>query len=60
MEKKNCADLSNAELKTYCMSLENEYEKVKADMRVLCKKMEELEAAYTNAQNEINLRKTIF
>jgi len=60
MEIKNCAELSNSEIKEYIMSLENEFEAKKAKIKTLCSELEEIERAYESAQNEINLRKTVF
>lgn len=60
MEIKNCSELSNSEIKEYIMSLENEFEAVKAKIKVLCEELEKIEAAYNSAQNEIKLRKTVF
>lgn len=60
MEVKNCSELTNAELKTYSMSLENEFEAVKAKIKVLCEQLEEIEKEYNIAQNEMKIRKTIF
>ena len=60
MEQKNCADLSNAEIKEYIMSLENEFESKKAKVKEMCKELEEIEQAYNAAQTEIKIRKTIF
>jgi hypothetical protein len=60
MEKKNCSELSNTELKEYIMSLENEFEAEKAKITKMCEALKEIESAYLAAQNEINLRKTIF
>lgn len=60
METKNCAELSNAEIKEYIMSLENEFETKKAKIKEICKELEEIEHAYNAAQTEMKIRKTIF
>lgn len=60
MEIKNCSELSNSEIKEYVMSLENEFEAIKAKIRSLCEELEKIESAYNSAQNEIKLRKTVF
>ena len=60
MEFKKCSELTNSELKLYIQSLTDEFEAKKAKLAEICKEMEELEAQYNSAQNEINLRKTIF
>jgi len=60
MEIKNCSELTNSEIKEYVMTLENEFEAIKAKIRLLCEDLEKIESAYNSAQNEIKLRKTIF
>ena len=60
MEVKDCSELTNSELKLYIQSLEDEFSAVKAKIKSLCEDMEKIEAQYELAQNEINLRKTIF
>ena len=60
MEIKNCSELSNSEIKEYIESLNNEFEATKAKIKDLCTKLTEIEHAYTAAQTEINIRRTIF
>lgn len=60
METKDCSELTNSELKLYIQSLENEFSAIKAKIKLLCEDMEKIESQYELAQNEINLRKTIF
>jgi hypothetical protein len=60
MEAKDCSELTNSELKLYIQSLENEFSAIKAKIKLLCEDMEKIESQYELAQNEINLRKTIF
>ena len=60
MEFKKSTDLTNIELKQYITSLENEFEAIKAKMKVLCDELKEVETAYNEAQSEIKIRKTIF
>lgn len=60
METKNCSEMSNAEIKQHMMTLENEFEAKKAKIKELCEELKKLEDEYIKAQNEINLRKTIF
>ena len=60
MEAKNCSELSNSELKLYLESLNNEFEAKKAKIKELCEELVEIENAYNDAQNEINIRRTIF
>lgn len=60
MEVKNCAELSNSEIKEYIESLNNEFEATKAKIKELCEHLTEIEHAYEKAQTEINLRRTIF
>lgn len=60
MTEKNCSDLSNSEIKEYILTLENEFEAIKAKIKVLCGELEAIESAYDKAQNEIKMRKTVF
>ena len=60
MVYKKSSDLTNAELKQYISTLENEFEAIKAKIKVLCEELKQVENAYGEATNEINIRKTIF
>lgn len=60
METKKCSELSNSEIKEYLLTLENEFEAKKTKLREICEELKEIENAYTDAQNEIKIRKTIF
>ena len=60
MVYKKSSDLTNVELKQYISTLENEFEAIKAKIKVLCEELKQVENAYGEATNEINIRKTIF
>lgn len=60
MEEKNWSEMTNAEIKQQMMVLENEFEAKKSKLKAFLDELKELEDEYIKAQNEINLRKTIF
>lgn len=60
MEKKNTKNMSNAEIKVYLLQLENEFEAKKNNIKKICEELIELEHEYNSAQNELNIRKTIY
>lgn len=60
MDKKNCSELNNSELKLYMESLNNEFEAKKAKIKELCNELVELENAFNEAQSEMNIRRRIF
>ncbi len=60
MEKKKCSDLNNSELKEYLLSVENEFNAKKAEIKILCDELAELETIYENIQSEMKIRTTIF
>ena len=60
MEKKDCKNMRNLEIKLYMETLNNEYEAKKNKIVGLCKEMEELEHWYKDAENELNIRKNIY
>lgn len=51
--------LSNNELKLYKLSLENEFEAIKAKIKELERTLDELSAEYRKAENEEKIRRTI-
>ena len=51
MEKKDCKNMRNSEIKLYMETLNNEYEAKKNKIVGLCKEMEELEHWYKDAEN---------
>lgn len=52
--------MTNNELKLYKLSLENEYEAVKAKIAALEEKLDELDREYLKAENEEKIRRTAF
>ena len=46
MEFKNPSELSNSELKLYMLSMENEFEAIKAQIAKLCTSLEEVDNEY--------------
>lgn len=60
MEPRKCSDMSNVEIKQYLLTLENEFEAKKAKVKEMCEELKEIEEEYIKAQNEMNLRKTVF
>ena len=60
MEKKNCSELSNTELKLYITTLTNLFESKKSELVKLCEYMGEIENEYLLAKRELEMRKNIF
>lgn len=60
MVPKDCKTLSNNELKLYKLSLENEYEAVKAKITELEYLLDELDREYLKAESEEKIRRTAF
>ena len=60
MVPKDCKTLSNNELKLYKLSLENEYEAVKAKINGLEDQLDELDREYVKAEREEETRRTAF
>lgn len=60
MEPRKCSDMSNVEIKQYLLTLENEFEAKKAKVKEMCEELKDIEEEYIKAQNEMNLRKTVF
>lgn len=60
MIPKDCKKLSNNELKLYKITLENEYEAVKAKIAELEKQLDDLDREYIKAENEEKIRRTSF
>ena len=57
---KDCKKLSNNELKLYKLSLENEYEAVKAKIASLEEQLDGLDREYIKVENEEKIRRTAF
>jgi hypothetical protein len=60
MVPKDCKKMSNNELKLYKLSLENEYEAVKAKIMTLEEQLDSLDREYEKAENEEKIRRTSF
>ena len=60
MVVKDCKNMSNNELKLYKLSLENEYEAVKAKIAALEQQLDDLDREYVKAENEEKIRRTAF
>lgn len=60
MDKKNCKELSNAELKLYMKSLQDEFEGKKLSLQKICDEMDAIEQEYLWAKNESEIRKNLF
>jgi uncharacterized protein involved in exopolysaccharide biosynthesis len=60
MVARDCKNMSNNELKLYKLSLENEYEAVKAKIAALEQQLDDLDREYVKAENEEKIRRTAF
>ena len=60
MEKKDYSKMSNSEIKAAIMVLEHQFESEKAEVKKICEKMNETEAEYERAKNELEIRKTVY
>jgi uncharacterized protein involved in exopolysaccharide biosynthesis len=60
MEAKDTSKMSNSELKLYLTSLENKFEAKKAKLKEMCEELEDIQFEYSNAQNELKIRKNIY
>ena len=60
MVSKDCKILTNNELKLYKLSLENEYEAVKAKIAALEEELDKLDIEYVKVENEEKIRRTGF
>lgn len=59
MEKKNCAEMSNAEIKLYIEALTNEFDSKKIKLKEICDELDILEKQYLSAKHELDIRKNI-
>jgi len=57
MVEKDCKNMSNNELKLYKLSLENEYEAIKAKISALEEELDKLDRAYIKIENEEKIRR---
>lgn len=60
MIQRDCKSMSNNELKLYKLSLENEYEAVKAKIVKLEEELDNLDREYEKVENEEKIRRTAF
>ena len=60
MIPKDCKNMSNNEIKLYKLSLENEYEAIKAQIAELEKKLDAIDIEYVKAKNEEKIRRESF
>ena len=58
MIPKDCKILSNSELKLYKLTLENEYEAIKAKINALEDELDRIDREYAKAENEEKIRRT--
>lgn len=56
MEYKNCKTLRNTDLKLYKVELENEYERVKKEIKDRLETLDKLDIEYNKLENEIKKR----
>ncbi len=59
MEIKDIKNMTNAELRLYQKSLENEYETIKAKISEHFKTLDKLDVIYNNVEHELNNRKNM-
>lgn len=60
MEKKDCKNLSNAELKLYIETLKHSFESKKIEITKICEEMGKIEKEYLTAIHELDIRKNIY
>jgi hypothetical protein len=60
MEKKDYTTMPNNEIKLHIQKLESEFEVKKAQIKTLCNELVEIENEFHKAQNELNIRKTVY
>lgn len=60
MEKKNCKDMSNVEIKLYMKSLNEEFEAKKSLINKICDEMDKIEDAYHSAEQELSIRTNLY
>ena len=57
LEFKDCKNLRNNDIKLYMIDLQNEYDKVKREIKEKIEYLDTLDREYNKAENEINLRR---
>lgn len=60
MEKKDCTNMSNSELKIYIETLRNSFEGKKSSLKKICEEMGDIEKEYLSAMHELEIRKNIY
>jgi hypothetical protein len=60
MEKKDCTNMSNSELKIYIETLRNSFEGKKSSLKKICEEMGGIEKEYLSAMHELEIRKNIY
>ena len=60
MEKRDCTNMSNTELKLYIESLRNIFESRKNEIKRICEEMGNVEKEYLKANRELEIRKNIY
>lgn len=60
MEKRDCTNMSNTELKLYIESLRNIFESRKNEIKKICEEMGNVEKEYLKANRELEIRKNIY
>lgn len=59
MVPRDVKEMSNNELKVYKLTLQNEYEAVKAKIACLEEQLDQLDREYIKAENEEKIRRTV-
>ena len=59
MEKRDCTNMSNSELKIYIETLRNGFEGKKIELKKICEEMGKIEQEYISANHELEIRKNI-
>ena len=60
MEKRNCSEMNNSDLKLYIESLKNIFESKKIELKKICEEMVDVEKEYLSANRELDIRKNIY
>ena len=59
MDKIDCKNASNSELRLYQESLKNKYEVIKQEIQDKFKELDELDIEYNKVENELNNRRNM-
>ena len=60
MEKRNCSEMNNSDLKLYIELLKNIFESKKIELKKICEEMADVEKEYLSANRELDIRKNIY